>query len=297
MVTRVDKFLGGLGIDATDKFEVQSNATVTVGNGSSTGNVHIGGTVGIGTSTPGAKLQIRNTTDNTPALKVISQNTGGWGLEIDSHSAGSESDLVFTANAVEAGQDSISYTMESGGYWRWITGATSRYTGTAGGTERMRLTDAGYLGIGTNNPSTELEVNGTVTATAFSGDGSSLTGVNPTTHLAVGTYAMLMYYETSGTALSADDTIAGSSLRYGVTPSSHSFIPSASDSVAFTQSAFFSSSDTGGSTAGTACSGTWRLMGMDVPGRTTFTRTDSSGESPVPTTYYAWFLGLFVRTA
>jgi len=67
--------------------------------------------------------------------------------------------------------------MESGGYWRWMTGATSRYTGTAGGTERMRLTDAGRVGIGTASPSTELEVNGTVKATAFSGDGSSLTNI------------------------------------------------------------------------------------------------------------------------
>lgn len=34
--------MGGLGIDARDKLEVAANATVTVGNGSTLGNVHVG---------------------------------------------------------------------------------------------------------------------------------------------------------------------------------------------------------------------------------------------------------------
>ena len=44
-ITRIDPWVGGLGIDATGKFEVASNATVTVGNGASTGNVNVGGEV------------------------------------------------------------------------------------------------------------------------------------------------------------------------------------------------------------------------------------------------------------
>ena len=44
MVTRVDKYLGGLGIDATGKFEIASNATITVGDGLTTGNV-VSGTI------------------------------------------------------------------------------------------------------------------------------------------------------------------------------------------------------------------------------------------------------------
>jgi len=48
MSTKVSKFMGGLGIDATNKFEVQSNATVTLGDGTSTGNLIVGGQTDMG---------------------------------------------------------------------------------------------------------------------------------------------------------------------------------------------------------------------------------------------------------
>jgi hypothetical protein len=44
-------------------------------------------------------------------------------------------------------------------------------------TNALRVKNDGSIGIGTANPSTKLHVAGTVTATAFQGDGSALTGI------------------------------------------------------------------------------------------------------------------------
>lgn len=69
MVTRVDKFLGGLGIDATNKFEVQANATVTVGNGTSTGNVKVGGEV-VSSTVDATTLKIGGTAVSATAAEL-----------------------------------------------------------------------------------------------------------------------------------------------------------------------------------------------------------------------------------
>ena len=48
MTQKVSAYMGGLGLDATNKFKVESNATVTVGDGTSTGNVQVGGNLVVG---------------------------------------------------------------------------------------------------------------------------------------------------------------------------------------------------------------------------------------------------------
>ena len=78
MTTKVHSYLGGLGIDATNKFTLGSNATVTVGNGTATGNVHVGGNMSIGNISPGTHdLAIAGTTNLTGATQISATLTIG----------------------------------------------------------------------------------------------------------------------------------------------------------------------------------------------------------------------------
>ena len=72
MSQKVTPFMGGLGIDATSKFEVQSNATVTVGDGTNGGNVAVGdnGVISFGA---GSDLQIYHTGSTS---YIFEQGTG-----------------------------------------------------------------------------------------------------------------------------------------------------------------------------------------------------------------------------
>jgi len=110
------------------------------------------GNVGIGGNSPSELLQIYDASGNpTINVRANNQNTASLKLENDD------------------------------GDWT-ISSGTSSYplNFAVGGSNKLTILNDGKVGIGDTTPSTALEVNGTVTATAFAGSGANLTGISAT---------------------------------------------------------------------------------------------------------------------
>jgi len=114
------------------------------------------GKVGIGTTTPGELLQIYDASGN-PTIHVRANNQNTASLKFEN--------------------DDGNWTISSG---------TSSYplNFAVGGSNKLTILNDGKVGIGDTTPSTALEVNGTVTATAFAGNLNNCT-TDGTTNLTV----------------------------------------------------------------------------------------------------------------
>ena len=173
------------------------NQSIKLNGGSSsaiqflTAGVEVGrfspaGYLGIGTSSPTVNLNVYNATQartligslstwtdpyssfsgqNVSALQVISTSTGGGQLHLGFNGTtagnGIGSISFFTSGTADTGEKRgalISSTLESSASTN-VTANLLFYT-TASGTisEKMRLTSAGYLGIGTSSPNAPLHV-------------------------------------------------------------------------------------------------------------------------------------------
>ena len=96
-----------------------------------------GGDVGIGTTSPDAKLTIQ-AESGVPTLHLSG-----------SPNVGDTTDIALSANAVIRGESSIRSVINNNGYFSWSVGGTDNLAGTSGSTERLRIDSAGNLLIKT----------------------------------------------------------------------------------------------------------------------------------------------------
>jgi hypothetical protein len=132
-----------------------------------TGNLTISGNVGIGTTSPGEKLHISNSSVGTVALQLsTTQNSLGTFGRLQWRNTFGASSYPISSAAI----DSAIGSLGAAPYLSFYTSNTTLLGGSL--FERMRITNNGSVGIGTSSPTSKLSVSGN--------NGLNLSGATPT---------------------------------------------------------------------------------------------------------------------
>ena len=120
-----------------------------------------GTNLGVGTSSPQAKLEVKD--GYARIYHAAASDLAGYGIEFSTNGGGT--DTTIASIIPEQTGSSVR------------TGALVFYTANAGApSEKMRLTNAGSLGIGTSSPATTLQLNGSAAFGNVNGTGTVANG-------------------------------------------------------------------------------------------------------------------------
>ena len=139
--------------------------------GSERARIDTSGNVGVGTTSPGAKLDVSSSTSNI----VISRSTGGYAAFQRIAPSGQQAHDFYTINGTEAGR----ITVDGANFMAFSTGAAA--------TERMRIDTSGNVGIGTASPSYKLDVQTSTSNTEVISRVAAMTGASAASTLLLNT--------------------------------------------------------------------------------------------------------------
>ncbi|HVN67197.1 MAG TPA: hypothetical protein VMT55_02410, partial [Candidatus Sulfotelmatobacter sp.] len=155
----------------TGTYVLKTGDTMT-GTLTNTAGAVFGGNVGIGTTSPGAALEVNNTSSATVAKFLRTQTNASADIYFGNSSRNWL--LRVAGDTANGGTYGMSYT-DTG------TGASPfKIAGGITTSNALVIDSTGSVGIGTTAPTRTLEVNGIVKATSFEGSGAALTGVTAT---------------------------------------------------------------------------------------------------------------------
>jgi hypothetical protein len=205
-------------VNAPTYINYNNTGDVIVGDGTNSTRFLVQkGNVGIGTASPGQKLSVTGSilAANGADTTSTARNAGmylwsdtAFGAELHYGQAGQSAGWATAIYGRAADTTAIRF-----GTYPGSSTAQSAFS------EKMTLLTNGNVGIGNISPASRLDVTGTVTATAFSGSGASLTSLNasslasgtvPTAQLGSGTANSTTYLRGDGTWAAASAGAAGS---------------------------------------------------------------------------------------
>ncbi len=152
------------------------------------------GKVGIGTNSPAADIHVSSTGDAVLFLEADTNNIN-------------EDDNPMLKLHQDGGLTGVNIGFDNQNLGANNFGISRRVDGIDHYDAFVIEAPTGNVGIGTNTPATALDVNGTVTATAFVGDGSGLTGISGSDNL--GDHTATQNLNLNGNYLSGDGDSEG----------------------------------------------------------------------------------------